>query len=194
MLIWLTGALGAKATEKIVIPISTNETDLVLQVGDNGRLYQTYLGHRLSNRSDLKQFNWYNKAASDGSVSQRGWEAYACQGGEDFFEPALALVHADGNRATYLYYKRHEVKDIPGGKETTIYLADNKYPVNVELHYQAYPNENIIRTWTEISHHEKGDIRLDAYASTMLYFNRKDYWLTEFSGDWANRPTCCRSS
>ena len=27
MLIWLTGALGAKATEKIVIPISTNETD-----------------------------------------------------------------------------------------------------------------------------------------------------------------------
>ena len=186
MLIWLTGTLGAKATEKIVIPISTNETDLVLQVGDNGRLYQTYLGHRLSNRSDLKQFNWYNKAASDGSVSQRGWEAYACQGGEDFFEPALALVHADGNRATYLYYKRHEVKDIPGGKETTIYLADNKYPVSVELHYQAYPNENIIRTWTEISHHEKGDIRLDAYASTMLYFNRKDYWLTEFSGDWAN--------
>lgn len=84
MLIWLTGALGAKATEKIVIPISTNETDLVLQVGDNGRLYQTYLGHRLSNRSDLKQFNWYNKAASDGSVSQRGWEAYACQGARTF--------------------------------------------------------------------------------------------------------------
>ena len=33
----------ANAAENKTIRISTDNTDLVLQVGDNGRLYQTYL-------------------------------------------------------------------------------------------------------------------------------------------------------
>lgn len=35
------------AAEQKIIRISTDNTDLILQVGDNGRLYQTYLGERL---------------------------------------------------------------------------------------------------------------------------------------------------
>lgn len=37
----------AHAAEKETIRISTDNTDLVLQVGENGRLYQTYLGEKL---------------------------------------------------------------------------------------------------------------------------------------------------
>ena len=49
----------------------------------------------------------------------------------------------------------------------------------------AYPKENVIKTWSEIKHQEKKPIILSTYASTMLYFCRSSYYLTEFSSDWA---------
>ena len=44
----------AEAAEEKIIRISTDNTDLVLQVAENGRLYQTYLGEKLLHESDLK--------------------------------------------------------------------------------------------------------------------------------------------
>ena len=174
----------AGMAQKTVINVSTGKTDLLLQVGDNGRLYQGYLGEKLR-QADYTMFSWNQKASSDGSVSKRGWEVYPCSGNEDYFDPALAIVHADGNRTTYLYYKSHTQKAIPGGTQTDIMLQDDKYPVEVTLHYAAYEKENVIKAWTEIRHQEKRPIRLDMYASSMLYFNCQKYFLTEFCGDWA---------
>lgn len=73
-----------------------------------------------------------------------------------------------------------------GGTETVIRLKDEQYPVSVALHYVAYEEENVIKTWTEISHKEKRPVRLSRYASAMLRFDRQSYYLTEFSSDWAN--------
>lgn len=173
------------AMEKKIIRISTDKTDLVLQVAENGRLYQSYFGEKLLNESDLKQFDWSVYPASDKSVSRRGWEVYSGSGNEDFFEPAVAITHSDGNPSTWLYYVSSSTKSVEGGIQTDIKLRDDKYPVDVTLHYVAYPKENVIKTWSEISHQEKKPIQLSAYASTMLYFSRKSYFLTEFSSDWA---------
>ena len=60
-----------KAQEKSVIQISTDNTDLILQVAPNGRLYQAYLGDKLLNEQDIKHFSPYVKGGSDGSVSTR---------------------------------------------------------------------------------------------------------------------------
>ena len=170
-------AFQANAENK-VFRISTNQTDLILQVGDNGRLYQTYLGEKLLHEEDINNFKWDIHAGSDGSVSQRGWEVYSGSGNEEFFEPAISITHNDGKTSTYLYY-------VEGGTQTTINLRDDKYPVDVTLNYVAYPEENVIKTWSEIKHQEKKPIILSTYASTMLYFNRTSYYLTEFSSDWA---------
>lgn len=174
-----------KAAEKQVIRISTDATDLVLQVAENGRLYQTYLGEKLLHESELSQLDWAVHAASDASVCRRGWEVYSGSGNEDFFEPALAITHADGNASTWLQYVSSSAKEVPGGVQTDIVLRDSVYPVDVTLHYVAYPKENVIKTWSEIVHQEKKPVYLSRYASTMLYFNRGSYYLTEFTGDWA---------
>ena len=168
-----------------VIRISTNHTDLVLQVAGNGRLYQTYLGEKLLHESDLEELDWAVHAASDGSVCKRGWEVYSGSGNEDFFEPALAVTHNDGNASTWLYYVSSSTTTVEGGTQTDIVLRDSVYPVEVTLHYVAYPEEDVIKTWSEIVHQEKKPVYLSAYASTMLYFNRGSYYLTEFTGDWA---------
>lgn len=49
----LQGVRAATA-EQQVIRISTDKTDLVLQVAPNGRLYQTYLGEKLLHADELK--------------------------------------------------------------------------------------------------------------------------------------------
>jgi alpha-galactosidase len=168
------------------IRISTQHTDLILQVGDNGRLYQTYFGQRLLNDADVNRFQWFlAHPASDSSVSQRGWEVCSGSGNEDFFEPALAIQHADGNPSTMLKYVSSASEAVDGGTHTSILLKDDQYPVSVTLHYVAYPEVDVIKTWSEISHSEKKPVTLSAYASTMLYFNREKYFVTEFSSDWA---------
>jgi alpha-galactosidase len=168
------------------IRISTQHTDLILQVGDNGRLYQTYFGQRLLNDADVNRFQWFlTHPASDSSVSQRGWEVCSGSGNEDFFEPALAIQHADGNPSTMLKYVSSASEAVDGGTHTSILLKDDQYPVSVTLHYVAYPEVDVIKTWSEISHSEKKPVTLSAYASTMLYFNREKYFVTEFSSDWA---------
>lgn len=174
----------AVAAQK-TIRVCTDNTDLVLQVNNNGRLYMVYLGDKLINASDVDKFEWTMDTGSDASVSQRGHEAYMCSGGEDFFEPALGVTHADGNKTTYLYYKDSQVRAVNGGNETIVTLADNKYDVEVRLHYIAYPKQNVFKVWSEITNHEKKEISLWKYASTMLYFNSQKYFLTNYHGDWA---------
>lgn len=185
-------ALQMNAEESKVIRISTDQTDLILKVGENGRLYQTYLGEKLLHEADVNRFSWDIHAGSDGSISQRGWEVYSGSGNEDYFEPAVAITHNDGNTSTYLYYVSSSTSPVEGGTQTTINLRDDKYPVDVTLHYVAYPKENVIKTWSEIKHQEKKPIILSTYASTMLYFCRSSYYLTEFSSDWAKeaRMSC----
>lgn len=180
-------ALAAFASPEMgkVIRISTDNTDLVLKVGDNGRLYQTYLGPKLLDEKDAASLDWAQHAGSDGSVSKRGWEAYSTSGNEDFFEPALGVTHADGNATTYLYYVGSSQKPVDGGIQTDIRLKDDKYPFDVTLHYVAYQKENVIKAWSDISHKEKSPVSLSSYASAMLYFNEPSYYLTEFSSDWA---------
>ena len=185
LLLSLSCAGYAQTGEPKNIRIATDHTDLVLQVPENGRLYQVYFGEKLHHEADLDNLGWQVHPASDGSAVARGWEVYSGSGNEDFFEPALAVTHTDGNPSTYLYYVSHRSKPVDGGTQTDIVLRDDRYPLEVTLHYVAYAEEDVIKTWSDISHKEKGSVFLSAYASTMLYFSAGSYYLTEFSSDWA---------
>lgn len=178
-------SMATTAVDAQTVRVSTNNIDLVLKVSPKGRLYQVYFGDKLKNAADYDNLTWNTYAASDGAVSTRGHEVYAGSGNEDYFEPAVAITHADGNMTTYLYYKGVETKAIDGGTETIITLQDNKYPDTVKLHYAAYDKENVIKAWTEISHNEKNPVTLWRYSSTMLYFDASKYFLTSYHSDWA---------
>ena len=172
-LIAISATLSANG--KTVIPITTDDISLIYKVDDkNGRLYQSYLGQKLSFDSDIVQLPLGN-------------EAYLTHGMEDYFEPAIRVLHNDGNPSLLLKYISHENKQLqPGVDETVILLKDDKYPVEVKLHFIAYPKENIIKEYAEISHQEKKPVTLYNYASSLLHLNGSKYFLTEFAGDWAH--------
>ena len=180
ILVMIVGSVSAQR-----IDISTDKTDLILKVGDNGRLYQTYLGEKLLNRAELDDFSWQVHGGSDGSISARGWEVYAGSGAEDYFEPALAVTHDGGNLTTILKYAGHKQVPTSYGSETEITLRDELFPVEVKLFYEAYDKENIIKTWSVICNNGKKPVDIWRYASAMLYFDREAYFLTEFASDWA---------
>lgn len=164
--------VNLKAEDKM-FRISTDNTDLVLELVSNGRIYQTYYGERLSSPQQLP-------------YGANHKEIYQGAGYDDYFEPALGIIHNDGLRCTVLKYAGDEQKAIPGGVETIIRLKDEVYPVEVTLHYQAYQKENVIKAWTEIIHHEKKPVTLFRFASNMLYFDKARYFLTQYNGDWAS--------
>ncbi|TDH20063.1 alpha-galactosidase [Segetibacter sp. 3557_3] len=152
--------------------IETKHTSLVLTIGDNKRVLQSYFGDRLP--------------ASSYSQLKGGREVLLTAGMENQFEPAIRMVHNDGNPSLELVYASHSVNRKDSNVTTTsITLQDPQYPVKVTLHYTTYYNEDVISSWTEINHNEKKAVVVSNYASSMLHFNADDYYLTQFHGDWA---------
>ncbi len=167
-------AVSLHAADNVIVKISTDQTDLIYRTGKNGRLYQSYLGAKLLFDSDI-------------TYLPLGKEAYLTHGMEDYFEPAIRVLHNDGNPSLLLKYVSHTQQSVqPDVTETIITLRDDKYPVEVKLFYQAFAKENVIKTWTTISHQEKKPVTLYNYASSLLHLNSDKYFLTEFAGDWAH--------
>lgn len=162
------------ASAETYIPITTDNTALVLKVADNGRVYQQYFGKKLADEAE------YAKAPT-------GAEVYITHGMEDYYEPALHINHADGNPSTLLTYSGIENLTLPdGGKRTIIKLSDPVYKDMVRLNYIVYPEHDIYKTYAEITNRENKPVEMEKYASSMLHFNNGDYYLTQFNGDWAS--------
>lgn len=166
-------SLSVFASNAECIRIRTNDVDLIYRVAGNGRLNQCYFGSALNYKSDL-------------DAIQGGVEAYLTHGMEDYYEPAIRVLHNDGNPSLLLTYISHKQNIIAEGiTKTEILLQDKEYPIEVKLIYVAYHKQNIIKTYTEILHKERKPITLYNYASSMLHFNSAKYYVTDFSGDWA---------
>ena len=106
---------------------------------------------------------------------------------EDYFEPAIRILHNDGNPSLLLKYVSHNTRNVePGVTETSILLKDEVYPVEVTLYFTAFAKENIIKERTEIRHNEKKPVTLYQYASSLLSMQASKYYMTEFSGEWAH--------
>lgn len=159
------------ATQKQIL-IETENTALVFSVGKNNKLYQVYLGEKLKNTADYL-------------LLPNQHEAYIPSGTDNLFEPAIKILHNDGNPSLELLVADEKVTADGNVVTTSILLKDSKYPVEVRLNFTAFQKENIIKTWTEIKHQEKKPVILSNFASSMIHLDADKYWLTQFHGDWA---------
>ncbi len=167
--VFLLSMLHAQQGKQILL--ETKNISLVLSVANNQRVTQSYLGKKIS--------------GTTGYTFSGGREVYLTAGMENQFEPAIRMVHADGNPSLELKYVSHQTSKKDNVTTTDIVLRDPMYPSEVVLHYTTYFNEDVIKTWTEIRHREKKPVLLTQYASSMLHFTADEYWLTQFHGDWA---------
>ncbi len=148
--------------------LKTKSFTVALQVGKDGRLYQHPIGVE-SRRSKPARDDEFYPQAGDGYI----------------WEPAVQVVHADGNTSTDLIFddvtQTNESADIT---LTRIQLHDPAYPFHVTLCFKTHADEDVVEEWTEVNHTESGPITLKRVASSSLLFGG-DVYLTQFFGDWA---------
>ncbi|MFO1513141.1 MAG: alpha-galactosidase [Verrucomicrobiota bacterium] len=150
------------------LAVQTKSFALAFQVGDDGRLYQRAIGGSLS------------------AKPSRNDESYPQAGDGYIWEPALQVVHADGNTSTALVYQGVARTNESDGRELTrIQLRDPAYPFAVTLCFRTDHERDIIEQWTEIQHHERGLVTLEQMASSSLLFATTNVNLMHFFGDWA---------
>lgn len=162
---------NAMANEKRQIAIETKTFSLVYSAEEGGRLNQVYCGEKLSVSEEYQN-------------AKTSHQAYIPAGMDDLFESAIRMVHHDGNPSLELLYTGHQTTKKGNLASTVITLKDPYYPVTVELYVEAYHHEDTIKTWAEIKHQEKIPVMLTRFASGMLHLDAKNYWLTQFHGDW----------
>ena len=180
--------LPVQAQESSIIKIETEASALVLKVGKNKKLYQTYLGTKLNNSSEyeaVSKENTKNFVVNDGNpLIDLRHSAYPTFGTDNLFEPAIRITHNDGNPSLELEYQNHTIQKIDDNTaEIIVKLKDPQYPVFVNLHYKTFYKENVIESWTEIQHNEKKPVMLYNYASSALHLDADQYWLTQFYSD-----------
>ena len=177
-----------KPSESRSFSITTKNAGITLEIGKDGRLYQTLFAAKKATPPSF----------SDKIKRQR--EFYPQWGDGYFNEPALQVTHADGNTSTSLVVIKEESKRVVGpgmlGKESTkpgdkitltrVELKDPAYPFFVTLFFKAYEDLDIIEQWAEIRHEEPGPVRIERFASSSPLFPANDLYLTQFSGSYGD--------
>jgi alpha-galactosidase len=149
--------------------VQTKNFVLNFEVGDDGRLYQRAVG-----------------AADANEKLQRTDECYPQAGDGYVWEPALQVIHADGNTSTALMFESvMRTNDDDGRELTQIKLHDSAYPLEVTLNFRADRERDVVEQWAEIVNHESGPVTLERMASTALLMPPTNVYLTHFFGDWA---------
>lgn len=172
-------------SQNVTIPIETDNAVKVLKTDHNNRLKIIYFGKSLSNIDEYEKTGDVFRFHGEGASSNNN--AYTVAGiDNNFVEPAIAVVHTDGNNSLDLLYDSHITSQTEDGATlTTITLKDPLYPFYVDLFYKAWKENDVIEQWSVIRHSEKGKVTLNKYASANLYLNNKDYYLTSYNGSWA---------
>ena len=173
----------AKA-QKTDIPVETKNTAMILQADKNNDLHIIYFGKKLNDKSE---YDWVqNMYRQNSDLSGIANSPYAPAGSRNIFEPAIAVTHADGNNSLDLKFVSVKTEKVSDDVAlTSVVLKDPVYDFEVTLFYKTYFNENVVEQWTEIKHHEKGNVVLHKFASANLYLQGKSFYLKQYHGDWA---------
>ena len=162
--------LATPADSEPPFSVRTKSFSLDFQVGADGRLYQSPLGTGAERHKQVRADEAYPQAG-DGYIN----------------EPALDVVHADGNTSTDLVLSGvTQTNEGPGLEITRVELHDPAYPFSVTLCFRAHRDMDVVEQWAEIRHRESGEIQLQRMASASLLFLPEQVTLMHFHGDWAD--------
>ncbi|MET0638179.1 MAG: alpha-galactosidase [Chitinophagaceae bacterium] len=172
------------ATRAQIIPILTRNNVLVLEVDTSKRVGITYFGQKLNNPDEYRRVSDLYRQGDDYTGILNS--AYTPGGSLNLFEPAISVIHGDGNTSLDLEYVSHTTTEEKGNVSlTTVILKDKLYPFQVKLFYKTYFAQDVVEMWSSISHTEKKPVVLSKFASGNLYIKAPEFWLRNYHGDWA---------
>ncbi len=169
--------------------LNTQRTSYVLGLNERNELESLYWGEKLTSDGDLTSAHSTREHASfDSSETMTNLE-YPGWGGRYYNEPSLKVTLADGDRDLVLKYVSHEIR----GNTLEIRLKDIQYDLFVNLSYQVFPNQDIIRKQTEIQNRTPQRVTVEsAQSGVWTVPTSEGYRLSYLTGRWAGETQLIR--
>ncbi len=175
--ILILSMMTALAAQADYVHITTPNTSMVIDANVGQPAKFVYYGDKLTG-NDLSTMS------NAGAPWRDAYPTFGLTSGQ---ETAMSVTHADGNITLMPAVTGVETAtEADGATVTTIKMTDTYYPFDVNLKYRAYPDEDVIEAWTEVTNREKGTVTLTEFASAYMPLRYGPVWMSQFYGTWAN--------
>ncbi len=162
--------------------ITTKHSSYAMGVSGNGQLQHLYWGGPLWRAEDVPEAATLNDISSFDPHQMIENEEFPGWGGPRYYEPALKITRADGNRDLVLHYQSQHLE----GDDLAITLKDIRDDIEATLHYRVYPETGIIARSAVIRNRSQQPLEIESAQSATWNLPAGDgYRLTYLTGRWA---------
>jgi alpha-galactosidase len=162
--------------------LTTPHSSYALGVDAQGQLRHLYWGAPLWRIDDIAAPAEQRDISSFDPHQVIENEEFPGWGGPRYYEPALKITRADGDRDLVLHYVSHHIE----GSDLDIMMKDIRDEIEAALHYHVYPKTGIISRSATIRNGTKQTITLESAQSATWYMPPGEgYRLSYLSGRWA---------
>lgn len=162
--------------------ITTPDSSYAMGVSPDGLLQHLYWGGPLWRIEDVPAAVTHRDISSFDPHEMLENEEFAGWGGPRYYEPALKISRADGDRDLVLHYVSNHIQ----GDDLAIAMKDIRDDIEVTLHYHVYPQTGIIRRAATIRNATTQAISVESAQSGTWYMPPGEgYRLSYLSGRWA---------
>lgn len=165
-----------------VFDINTKNSSLIYTVGEDGRLIFRYYGDKISSPEEFAVIRGYKRPDKE---TEMNYEAYPSYGLGYFNEPAFSAVNPDGSLISEFKFIGLETLKDGEVVHKVLRLQDPVYGLKLDLHSEAYVEEDVIKQWVVFRNEGKGCYLLKNMYSSFLNIKANEYYLTHFHGSWA---------
>jgi alpha-galactosidase len=162
--------------------LTTRFNSYAMGIGKDGQLQHLYWGGPLWRIEDIPAAAAGSEISSFDPHQMLENEEFPGWGGPRFYEPALKISRADGDRDLVLQYVSYHA----GQDKLDIALKDIRDDIQVTLHYRLYAETGILSRSATIRNGTKQEITVESAQSAAWYLPPGDgYRLSYLSGRWA---------
>lgn len=172
--------------EKRLFLLSTATASYGMEVTEANALVNLYWGAKLDRPEDLPygeqlQFDASQEPDKKPFTNQE----YPGAGGYFYDEPCLKALYTTGCRDTKLFYKGYAIDREAHQQTLTITMAEEVYPLEVQLCYRIYEGLDVLDRWSVIKNTGTEPVQLESAQSGVLYMPRGEgHRLTHMAGKW----------
>lgn len=147
-----------------------------------GMLQHIYWGAPVWRMADLPEAITHRDISSFDPHQMLDNEEFPGWGGPRYYEPALKLTRANGDRDLVLKYASHRIE----GNLLFVDLKDIRDNLTATLHFHVYPEYGIISRSATVANRTAEAVTLESAQSATWYVPANaEYQLTYLSGRWA---------
>lgn len=162
-----------------VFALQTKNTSYVLGISESGILENLYWGKKIEHVEDFVGESSKNPTINM-QEPQNIREECSSFGGMRFKETSLKATFSDGVR-DFRYKATGYVKE---ENHLELVLEDIAYPFEIHLHYQVFPEEDIIKRWRVAVNKGTESILLERFYSAEYGLQGEGYESINYKGRW----------